>query len=355
MATTNQTFRELKACCWDATARSRGETAALLEAVEVAHGRDVVVSSCQRIEAYSAGDCGCRPDSQLGGRDSVIHLTEVAAGLHSVVLGEAQILGQVRQAFAASNGRLRAGGDFAIQTARQFRKSVQFDSHAGHLLDKALRVAGEAPGGRLLVLGTGAMGKLVADRGREIGFDEVIIAGRRQPERGAAAHAFVPLDKATGVGRVDVVAGCLGSGAAAIPTDTFDFARKLIADLGTPANFEGEAEVPVVTIADLIHDESTRPHAVRKRTRLREQLHAMLPTVDDASSSGIREVWRASEAAQRREVERMARLHPELPREALEQFARSLMNQFLHAPLQRVREAADGDLAVRFAELFAEQ
>ena len=196
------------------------------------------------------------------------------------------------------------------------------------------------------------MGKLVADRGRGIGFDEVIIAGRRQPERGAEGHTFVPLDEASAVGRVDVVAGCLGSGATAIETRTFDFARKLIADLGTPANFEGEAEVPVVTIADLIHDESTRPHAVRKRTRLREQLHAMLPTEDDTSSAGIREVWRAAEAVQRREVERMARLHPELPREALEQFARSLMNQFLHAPLQRVRQAADGDLAARFGEMF---
>ena len=134
------------------------------------HGGDAIVVSCQRLEAYGFGPCDCPAPERLTGHAALERLAAVSAGLESVVLGEDQITGQVRSAFAETKGDLRAASDVAIGAARALRAETQFDSHAGHLLDKALRLSTMPPGGTLLVLGAGAMGRLVAVRGRELGF-----------------------------------------------------------------------------------------------------------------------------------------------------------------------------------------
>ena len=106
------------------------------------------------------------------------HLSEVAAGLHSAVLGEAQILGQSRRAFDDAGAELQGLGQTAITAARSLRAETEFDSHAGHLLDRGLALSGVGPAGRLLVLGTGAMARLVAERGEAVGVCEGPGAGR---------------------------------------------------------------------------------------------------------------------------------------------------------------------------------
>ncbi len=334
----------------------RVEIEALRERVRARHGDDAVVESCQRIEAYGAAPCGCEAPLQLAGRDAVVHLAAVAAGLHSAVLGEEQILGQVRAAFADSTGETRRLADIAIAAARELRRDTRFDSHAGHLLDRGLRVAGIEASGALLVLGTGAMGRLVAARGVELGFESVTMVGRRPPERDIPGTRWAPLGSVHGVGEVDIVAGCLGSGAAAMEASALPGVRRLALDLGTPRNFEGDGWPALLTIADLLSDELGRPHARARRAALAETLRAIvdrrMAEAGNGAESGVGAMRQSIEHIRQREVARTRRLHPEIAPEVVDAITNSLVNQILHGPSKRLREMGDAELERELVALF---
>ena len=321
------------------------------------HPHAAVISTCQRIEAYALAPCACAAPARWQGREALQHLSEVAAGLHSAVLGEAQILGQSRRAFEGADEALCRLGDIAIAAARALRAETAFDSHAGHLLDRGLTLAGFEPHGRLLVLGTGAMARLVAERAGTIGFDEVLVAGRRAPPK-PLAGAFVPLTGISEAGPVTAVAGCLGSGANVIPLDALPPAQ-LVLDLGTPRNFAGGAEARVVTIADLLSDEARRPHAAARRGALRERLRTLLDRElaarRETAASPVGALREAVERSRQRELARLRQRHPDIPPETLDALTRSLVNRLFHAPTARLRALGeDSPLARELAALFAE-
>lgn len=333
----------------------RDEIATLIADARTAHPAATLVESCQRLEAYGPGCVGCGAPQRFAGAQALRHLAEVAAGLHSVVLGEAQILGQVRKALTEASGELQSVLAPAIAAGRALRRETDFDSHAGHLLDRALALAEREPGGRILVLGPGQMGRLVATRAQELGFATVLVAGRKRPENLPAGVEYVPLGAIRGIEGLDVIAGCLGSGAGELGAADLPEAPLLV-DLGTPRNFTPRPG-GLVTLADLFASEAKRPHAVRRRAELRTRIHAILDTkvadagVDAASPVGA---LRAEvERVRRRELERMRRLHPDLPVSTLEALTRSLVNQLFHAPSERLKQSADPAFGRRVAELFA--
>lgn len=342
-------------CCARRTVSYRAtEMAAARAEIEGAHPGDAVVMSCQRLEAYGFGECGCAAPDHLSGPAALHRLAAVAAGLDSVVLGEDQIMGQVRTAFAGVSPRLRAAGDLAIGAARALRSETDFGSHAGHLLDRAVRLSAVEPGaGVLLVLGAGAMGRLIASRGQELGFD-VVVAGRKQPA-GSFPWRFVELGAAIELRRVDVLCGCLGSGAGEIALRVLPQAR-LVVDLGTPRNFVEPEGPGLVTIADLLASEESRPHSIARRADLRRRLDALLDErlahAATDSRSAIGRLRLEVETIRRRELARIQRLHPELTPEVLDTITRSLLDQVFHAPTARLREAPP-EVAQRVAELFA--
>lgn len=317
------------------------------------HSSDTIVKSCQRLEAYGFGACDCDAPEQLYGHAALERLAAVAAGLESVVLGEDQVTGQVRGAFAGATGDLRAAGDLAISAARALRAETKFESHAGHLLDKALRLSTMPQRGTLLVLGVGAMGKLVAERGAELGF-EVTVAARRLPEA-PGAGAFVELANVPGLRPFDVIVGCLGSGAGEIAPRVLPAARLLI-DLGTPRNFSVLSGPGVVAISDMLEDEESRPHAMARRRRLRERLgvilQARISRLREDSRSPIGSLRAEVEAIRKQEVVRAKRLHPNIPEEVLEAVTRSLIDKVFHAPTNKMRGLEDDSLARELAALF---
>jgi|GEM_PF-2003704 len=328
--------------------------AAARATVEGAHPADAVVTSCQRLEAYGFGQCTCEAPEHLQGYEALERLAAVAAGLESVVLGEDQVIGQVRGAFAGTSGPLRRLGDAAVATARALRAETHFESHAGHLLDKALRLSTMEPRGRLLVLGVGAMGRLVAGRARQLGF-EVTVAARRQPAHDVAG-TFVELGSVPSLPPFDVIVGCLGSGAGEIAPRVLPASRLLI-DLGTPRNFSAPSGPGVIAISDMLHDEQQRPHAVARRRELRERLgvllQARLARLPGVRSSAIGALRAEVEAIRQAEVDRALRLHPELDPALLNQVTRSLVDKLFHAPTARLNELGDDHLARALADLFA--
>lgn len=346
----------MTACCWSTISCAAPELARIQAGVAAAHPGAAVVLSCQRVEAYSGGPCSCEAPQRFGGRAALAHLAEVAAGLHSVVLGEVQILGQVRHAFEGADGSLRAGADAAIAAARELRRETNFNSHAGALLDRALRVAKLQPGGRLLVLGSGVMARLVAERGLGSGFAEVFIAARTRPPGPLASRCrTVTLRQAARVGAVEVVVGCLGSSAGEMPAAALPEAQLLV-DLGTPRNFANGQAAPVITLADMLADEQRRPHAMKRRHELAAalavRLDARLAHIA-ANASPVAALRFEVERVRQRELARMARLHPELPAETLDAFAKALVNQLFHLPSARLQSSGDGEFGARVAALFA--
>lgn len=341
-----------RCCAWRTVSYRATEMAAARAAVEGAHAADAVVVSCQRLEAYGFGPCDCAAPERLTGFDALERLAAVAAGLESVVLGEDQIMGQVRAAFDGTRGPLRSYADEAIASARALRAETEFESHAGHLLDRALRLSTIAPGGRLLVLGFGAMGRLVAERAAELGF-EVIVAARREP--GGLPWQFVELGRVPGLAPVDVIVGCLGSGAGEIAPRVLPTSRLLI-DLGTPRNFNAPSGPGVVAIADMLSDEESRPHSVARRQRLRGRLGAILRArlerLAATSASPVGAMRAEVEMIRREEVARAARLHPEVPVEVLDALSRALIDKVFHAPTTRLKDL-DGDRASEVASLFS--
>ena len=345
-------FSDLRCCAWRTVSFRATEMAAVRAEVEGAHPGDAIVVSCQRLEAYGFGSCECQAPDQLTGYAALERLAAVAAGLESVVLGESQVMGQVRAAFKDVDGDLRAASDLAVGAARSLRAATDVDSHSGHLLDKALRLSTMRPGGRLLVLGVGAMGKLIAERAAELGFD-VTVAGRREPA--ACAFPFIELGRVPGLPPFDVIVGCLGSGAGEIAPRVLPTARLLI-DLGTPRNFSVPSGPGVIAISDMLEDETRRPHAAARRGKLRAQLGEILRerlahlAVDSRSAVGA---LRAEiEAIRQAELVRYRKFHPDVPPEVLDAITRSLIDKVMHRPTARLK-ALDAESAREFTQLFA--
>lgn len=345
-------FQSLQCCAWRTVSFRAAEMAAARASVEAEHPGRAIVVSCQRLEAFGIGQCDCSAPDRIEGVAAVERLAAVAAGLESVVLGEDQVMGQVRSAFRETTGTLRAAADLAVGAARTLRSETGFDSHAGHLLDKALRLSTMKHEGRLLVLGVGAMGKLVAERGAELGFD-VTVAGRRQPE--SMTFPFVELGRVPGLPAFDVIVGCLGSGAGEIAPRVLPTTRLLV-DLGTPRNFSVLSGPGAIAISDMLDDENQRPHAMARRRKLRVRLRAIInerlghAAVDSRSAVGA---LRAEiETIRVVELARQQRLHPEVAPEVLDAITRSIVDKVMHHPTSRLK-AMDDATAREFAALFS--
>ncbi len=352
-------LEDFRACGWPVASLSLGELQAVGAAARDHHPGAAVVSTCQRIEVYSLGDCGCAAPSPARGPGALRRLAEVAAGLDSVVLGEQEILGQVRAGLAPANSRIRALADIAIAAARGLRAEVPLEAHTGHLLDRALDLAGIAPSGRLAVVGAGSVGRLIAQRGLALGFDDVVVVARRRPQ-GAwfedSPMTYVPLDSLADPGPVDVLVTCLGSTARPLEATSLPQVSRLLVDLGTPRNVLSAAAPNVLTMAAMREHDAARPEVSAERTALRRRVGELvdrrleLAASDATSEIGLMRL--EVERIRQRELSRIEKLHPELPREKVDLITRSLVNQIFHGPTERLRRLDDRELGARIAALF---
>ena len=349
-----------RCCAWQVASKCSEDLSAI-ERMAAEHGAGaILVASCQRVEVYGWHACACEADWQSEGFAALLRLAEVAAGLQSLVLGEEQILGQVRSALAAASPDLRALGDVALAAARALRAETGFDTHSGHLLDRALWLSGLRAGGRIAVVGAGSVGKLVTRRAITLGFDSVVTIGRHQPTgqwcEGPGQSSDVLADLRS-IGAVDVLVSCLGSFATPLTAADLPEIRALAVDLGTPRNLVPGLAVPVLTIAMMVAEAASRPQADSRDAALRRRLRELLEDrFERATSDSCSELGRLRlevERVRKTEAERIARLHPELPTNTIEKITRGLVNQLFHRPTQRLRESDDREFEARVVGLFA--
>ena len=222
----------------------------------------VVLSTCNRTEVYVVAERfhGAYADvcdflCELGELDideltphlfsehegaAVHHLFEVAAGLDSAVIGEGEILGQIRTAWevARDESAARAGLNLLMRSAVATGKRARTETAIGRgtasvshaAVEMLADVVGDLAGKNVAVIGAGSMGEGVAVALHKAGGADICVVNR-SPERGAAlaqrvnatAVGFDRLDAA--LAAADVVVASTGSGEPIITTDLLTRAR----------------------------------------------------------------------------------------------------------------------------------
>ena len=128
------------------------------------------------------------PFFALSGKEATRHLFRVAAGIESMVIGESEILGQVRAAFAAAtvagthSVALSKLFHSAIRVGRRARSQTHISRYAVSVSSTAVALArstlGEIDGKTVLVISAGEAGKLTARHLRESGVASMLVTNR---------------------------------------------------------------------------------------------------------------------------------------------------------------------------------
>jgi glutamyl-tRNA reductase len=201
---------------------------------------------------------------------AVQHLFEVAAGLDSMVVGEQQILGQLRAALGSARAEHAVGrtlgmaADTALRVGKRAHSETDIDRAGRSLVSVGVSMATEAVGDlggkSAVVVGAGSMSSLAASelRSRGIGTLSIVNRTSAHAERLAAqvdgaAVAMTSLDAA--IRDADVVVSCTGAVGTVVSADSLaDRAERsvFVLDLALPRDVDpAAAALPGVTIADL--------------------------------------------------------------------------------------------------------
>lgn len=313
---------------------------------------------------------------------AVRHLFRVAAGLDSMIVGEAEIQGQVKDAYDWATGVpvdpamtgpvLTRLFQMAFSVGGRVRAETSLGEGAGSVasvsVDLARKIFGSLRHRRVLILGAGATAELVVEAlGRE-GVRGVIVSNRTVERAEELARRLqgkaVPFGEMTPALRdADIV---VASTSAPHPVLSEDEVRKafpdgpskplLIVDIAIPRDVEPSvAEVPDVflyNIDDLqrIVDENLErrrkaiPRAEERVAGQVEEFHAWYASLEVVPV--IKSLRERAEEVRRRELERVMNRLSHLgteDRSEVEEFSRRLLNKLLHDPTIRLREgAADG-------------
>jgi glutamyl-tRNA reductase len=362
----------------------------------------VLLSTCNRTELYMRAP-GAQPDaSAIGARfltdhagmpesdadrylytlheDGVVeHLFRVVASLDSLILGEAQIQGQVKAAYERAQELNR--GDFvvgpvlarlfetALRVGGRVRSETKLGTGAASVpsasIELARKIFGSLAGRRALVLGAGEMSELTMECLRSEGVAEIAVANRtaaRAEEVARRLHVDAASfeDMPRLLGTVDIVASATSAPHAVITHDMVHRAigtsRRtplLILDIALPRDVEREVgELPNVFLYD-IDDLSQVVEGNLARRRSEIALAEQIIQEGIADFRGwyrsrnvvplIRQLRGRAEELREAETARVMRALKHLSpgdQAAVENLTRQLLNKVLHSPTSRLREAA---------------
>jgi len=314
------------------------------------------------------------------------HLFRVGAGLDSMVVGEAQILGQVRTAYNTAREAGTAGRTLhelfqrALRVGKRVHTETGLDAAGGSVVSEALADAAAVldgvAGRRALIVGAGSMGGLSAAALRRAGIGEIVIANRTretgarmaelQVEQGTPATAVGLADLPAHIAAADIVISCTGATATVIDAGMIEPRVKplVVCDLGLPRDVAADvAFVRGVTIVDLESlqrrlAESPSGLDTRRATKIvADEVGAYLATQRSA------EVTPTVTALRRRAAEvvdaELLRLNSRLDleptaRAEVARTVRRVVDKLLHTPTVRVKELASGPNGVEYAEALRE-
>ena len=368
-----------------------------------------IVSTCNRTELYCAADEPERAqialqefvaaEKQLSldevqrhlyvlpQESAVRHAVRVASGLDSMVLGEPQILGQMKQAekLARSAGGLGLMLNHLFQrtfaVAKEVRSTTEIGAQSVSMAAAAVRVAqrifGSLAGERVLFVGAGEMIELAATHFAAQHPKSITVANRTLERAQLLAHRFhassIKLSELPdAIARFDIVVSCTASSLPIIGLGMIERAIKsrrrkpmFIVDLAVPRDVEPEVarldDVYVHTVDDLGRivqsGSESRQAAVAQaeaiiESRVRDfeewiKARRVVPVIQDLRTR--------ADTLRRRELERALKqlARGEAPEVVVEQLSQALTNKFLHDPMSTLREAGDNAEHRRLQALLA--
>ena len=370
----------------------------------------VILSTCNRTEVYWAGSASGAELSQWlerhHGHDldlasslyvhqeqrAVEHAFTVASGLDSMVLGEAQILGQLKDAYRvaqeagstgpALNKLFQAAFSAAKRVRSQTRIGENAVSIASAIVSLARRVYSDLSAHTALMVGAGEMNALAARHFMSAGVKRMVIANRTlaraqslAAELKADAAGLDDLDRE--LAQADIVISCTASLVPLITKSAVEVAIRarrrrpiFMVDLAVPRDIEPAVadleDVYLFSIDDLqqLIDENRQQREVAAggaRLLIDEEVARFLSEsrAHDAGPA-IRALRQQADGIRLQTVEQARRLLAagKSPDEVIDFLANTLTNRLLHSPTQALRQAgeqADSALAEALIKALTEE
>jgi glutamyl-tRNA reductase len=365
----------------------------------------MIVSTCNRVELLAAVDS---PDADVAGflhkyfgldrallephlyreidQEAVRHLFRVAASLDSMVVGEPQILGQVKEAYAVARAAGTVAGQLehllqsAFAAAKKVRTETEIGSNSVSIASVAVELArkifGSLQGRTVFLVGAGKMSELAARHLVQQGAGAILVSNRTQERARRMADAFrgrvIPFDHLyEAASDADIVITSTGAphpifrrehGQAflhrrrnrpmffidiAVPRDVDPAMNKLegifvydIDDLQqVAAAHMAERSREASDAEAMIEAEVVRFHQRQRTVNIAPAIVALQHQAEEIRQAELR---RAQPRLGSLNAEQIA---------AVEALTRGLMNKFLHPPMQALKQAAREENAARLETL----
>jgi glutamyl-tRNA reductase len=320
------------------------------------------------------------------GSDAIRHLFRVASSLDSMVVGEPQILGQLKSAYAIAkeHGALTGFLDLVMTRAFNVAKRVRSETDIGEsavsisyaAVELARDIFGSLEGKRVLVIGAGKMAESALRHLRRAGVSEILIANRTRERAEALAAEFNGrvIDYRSLVDSLPDVDILLASSGATEYILTRDQMRAVISrrknrpmfliDIAVPRNIEPAVNdldnVFLYDIDDLdktvqSNIEGRNATAVEAEEIVREEVERMMQRLKTREvAPTIVSLQEQLESVRANEIAKMrARLGPMTPQqeEALDALTRGIINKIAHGPITELRRTASHPEGAHLSDL----
>ncbi|MCI4673577.1 glutamyl-tRNA reductase [Candidatus Mycolicibacterium alkanivorans] len=378
----------------------------------------MVLSTCNRVEVYAVVDAFHGGLSAIGqvlaehsgmsmsdltkyayvrySEAAVEHLFAVASGLDSAVIGEQQVLGQVRRAYATAEANRTVGkilhdlAQRALSVGKRVHSETAIDAAGASVVSVALDIAGSRldglTGRTAAVVGAGSMGGLSVAHLVRAGVTHIHVVNRSLPraqrlvenirEQGIGAEALSLEHLSTALAAADVVVSCTGAVRPvvsladvyhALAASRRDEATQplVLCDLGMPRDVDpAVAGLPGVSVVDM--DRVQREPSARAAATDAEAARRIVAVEVAAYLAGQRmaEVTPTVTALRQRAADvvegELLRLENRLPglddtqRDEVARTVRRVVDKLLHAPTVRVKQLASAPGGNSYAEALRE-
>ncbi|WP_392386376.1 glutamyl-tRNA reductase [Marinomonas primoryensis] len=354
----------------------------------------VIVSTCNRTELYCSVEDFSMVDDVIAwlgqyhgialselkqycythsNDDSVRHIMRVASGLDSLILGEPQILGQVKSAYAVSQEGSCIGPelDSLFQRAFSVAKRVRTDTAIGEnpvsiafaAVSLAQRIFADIRNSTALLIGAGQTIELVARHLKENGIKRIIVANRTLARAEALANelnaeAIMLGEIGDYLSQADIVISStasqlpiIGKGMVERATSQRRHSPMLLIDIAVPRDIEPEVEevndAYLYTVDDLhsVIEENvrTRQDAAKAAEEIIEEgVNSYRRVVESRKVSDLIVTFRKSaELIKNVELEKALKglERGQSPEQVLNKLAHGLMNKLIHSPTRYLRDA----------------
>lgn len=370
--------------------------------------RGIILSTCNRTEVYTIDSDAHHaerssldflkahvniPDIDLlqhvylfENRTAVEHLFRVASGLESMIVGEFEVLGQVGHALEVAEGAgmvnlpLRHIFQSAIRTGRRVREETGISRNALSASSVAVNLAagivGDLKRGKMLVIGAGEAGRLVAKAAKDRGISHMVVVGRTQERASALASQLggtpiSPGNLGEELLTTNIVVTCAGAPHRILSVDQVKRAMEkrslplVIIDIAVPRNVEpAVGQIRNVFLYNI--DDLTELSALNRKQR-EDEIQKATQIIDDELDKFalwwqefkvrplIRAMMSKAEEIRRSHFDRTVKKLPHLTEEeqySLEMMTKAIVSKILKDPVQYLKINGSENYAKMVREIF---